>query len=376
MADFDLFAYGITGPVIGFLLCIGGSLLGFLLVTKARRRRGRHRIRLLVYAALAIGGTGIWLLHFNALLGFQVPDSDLRYDPLLTLASLGIAIGSATIGVFLLGYGRAKFLRFTTAGIVVGAGVAAVHLTGMAAIRVAGQVDHERMRLVGAGIIAVCAAVVAMWCAGAFSGLRAAAVAAGWLAAAIAGMHYADTSAVRVDLFPGDHLIAGLTPRLLTAPILLLGVVSIVMIAFFTLGNSTMDDVRHFYHTDPREDTNVITTRIIAEVTARVAAEPDNGHPAQVGRGWPGLDSSVTVDPARLWMNKSHVAELRPLQPKPRPRLSPPWANMPEWGTPQTPQHAQVSVPQQAQAAQGKAGGKTTRKSRFPRTKFGRTMRQ
>jgi len=370
MAVFDLFAYGIIGPILGFLLCVAGSLIGFLLVTKARVRRGRHRVRLLVYAALAVGGTGVWLLHINALLGFQVPDSDLRYDPALTLASLGLAIGSAAIGVFLIGYGRAKFLRFTTAGVVVGAGVVAVHLTGMTAVRVAGRVDHEPWRLAGAAVIAVCATVVAMWCAGAFRGVRAAAVAAGWLSAAIAGMHYADMMAIRVHLYPGDHVIAGLSPRLLTAPILLLGVVSVVVIAFFTLGNSTMDDVRRFYRTEPSEDTNVIASRIIAEVTARVAAEPDNGHPAQVGRGWPGLDSSVTVDPARLWMNKSHVAELRPLRPKPRPRLSPPWANMPEWGTPQPAQHAQAQTP-------AKAGGKTAaRKSRFPRTKFGRTMRQ
>jgi NO-binding membrane sensor protein with MHYT domain len=378
MAAYELFTYGFAGPVLAFLLSVAGCLIGLLLLTKARGRRGRPRLRLLVYAALSIGGIGIWLLHFNALLGFGVPDSDLRYDPALTAASLGLALGTAMVAVFLAGHGRAKFWRFTGAGVVIGAGVAAVHLTGMTAVQVAGRIDVDQRRLASAGVVAVCTAVVAMWCAAGFKGVRAAAVAAVGLGAAVAGMHYTALSAITVRLYLDDHGISGLSPRLLTAPLLTLGVFSVVVIAFFTLGNSTMDDVRRIYHTGPgeREDTNVIATRIIAEVTARVSAEADNGHPARVGRGWPGLDSSVTVDPARLWINRSHVAELRPSpRPRPRPRLNPPWANMPVWGTAPAPPVAQPA--QGGPAARDQKPAKpSTRKGRFPRGKFGRTMRQ
>ena len=92
MAEIHHLAYGWVNPVLAYVMSALGCLLGLLLMTKARARTGRRRVRLLAYAAVAIGGTGIWQMHFIAMLGFDVPATSIRYDPLRTAASLAIAV--------------------------------------------------------------------------------------------------------------------------------------------------------------------------------------------------------------------------------------------------------------------------------------------
>ena len=49
---------------------------------------------MLIYATVAIGGTGIWQMHFLAMLGFAVPASVVRYDE--TLDAQGLPTGDKT----------------------------------------------------------------------------------------------------------------------------------------------------------------------------------------------------------------------------------------------------------------------------------------
>src|SRR5262245_20764801 len=135
VAEVHHFAYGVVTPVVAYLMSVLGCLLGLLLMAKARLRRGRARNRLLIYAAVAIGGTGIWLMHFIAMLGFDVPASSLRYDPWLTAASLGIAVLVVGAGLFLAGHGRLGFWRLLGAGALIGVGTSAMHYTGVAGVR-------------------------------------------------------------------------------------------------------------------------------------------------------------------------------------------------------------------------------------------------
>ena len=50
-------------------------------------------------ASLALGGTAIWVTHFSAMLGFTVPGAEIRYDPVLTSASLVLAVAVAAVGL-------------------------------------------------------------------------------------------------------------------------------------------------------------------------------------------------------------------------------------------------------------------------------------
>src|SRR4051794_30005086 len=89
----NYYAYGAITPVLSYALSVLGSLLGLVCTARARAiADGRRRARWLLLAAWAIGGTGIWVMHFMAMLGYTVTGEQIRYDPALTVASLLIAI--------------------------------------------------------------------------------------------------------------------------------------------------------------------------------------------------------------------------------------------------------------------------------------------
>jgi NO-binding membrane sensor protein with MHYT domain len=88
----------------------------------------RKRAWLLVLAAWAIGGTGIWVMHFMTMIGFSVTKSPLRYDVPVTVASFLIAVVMVGIGLFIVGFGKAAAVKVLIGGPI--AGVHALHRHG------------------------------------------------------------------------------------------------------------------------------------------------------------------------------------------------------------------------------------------------------
>jgi NO-binding membrane sensor protein with MHYT domain len=324
LAEVHQLTYGWVNPILAFVMSAVGCLLGLLLMTKARTRTGRRRLRLLSYAAVAIGGTGIWQMHFIAMLGFDVPASAVRYDPLQTAASLGIAILGVGGGLFIAGYGTLGFWRLMAAGTVVGGGIAAMHYAGMAAVKVAGVIEYEPRRFAISIGIAMAIASASLWCTAALRGFGATVLAAVVLAAAISGMHYTAMSAVRVHLVTNHVGITGVDPIFLIGPMVTLGGAAIAMVAFFTFGNSTMEEVRAIYRDGSDEATGAIETRILAEVMARVTAGMV-GEPLALPAG------PSTAPPAP---GLASAEPTRAPGPRPTPGIKPVWRSMPAWGSP------------------------------------------
>ena len=102
-------------------------------------------------------------MHFIAMLAFETP-LERGYDLGLTALSALVAIAVVGIGFWIV-RGRASWFRLICAGIVVGAGVVAMHYTGMAALRVAGQVFYMPSLFAASVVIALAAATVALWLA-------------------------------------------------------------------------------------------------------------------------------------------------------------------------------------------------------------------
>src|SRR5215469_10365225 len=63
------FSYGLLNPALAYAVSCLGAFLGLRCVTRARAHTGSGRARWLVLAAVAIGATGIWTMHFIAMLG-------------------------------------------------------------------------------------------------------------------------------------------------------------------------------------------------------------------------------------------------------------------------------------------------------------------
>jgi len=267
------FAHGWLNPALAYLMAVLGCLVGLLHTTKARARPGRRRVRMLLYATLAIGMTGVWEMHFIAMLGFEVPGSALRYDETLLAASLGLAVAVVGVGLFIAGYGDLRGWRLLGSGVLIGLGIAAMHYTGMAAVRLGGSVAYEPIRFVASILVAIVAATTALWFVSALRGLAATVLAAMVMGAAISGMHYTAMSAVQVRLGLDHPAITGVDPMLLVAPIVLLGGAAISMLAFFTFGASTVRDLRLIYEASG-ELSEPIEPWLIEEVLARTSRPP------------------------------------------------------------------------------------------------------
>ncbi|MEV4412955.1 MHYT domain-containing protein [Catellatospora sp. NPDC049609] len=244
MAEVHHFAYGWFNPVTAYLMAFIGSLLGLVCTARARRAPSAgRRARWLIIAALSIGGTGIWLMHFMAMIGFDVPASPVRYDAVTTFISLALAVVTVGIGLFIAGQGRKSALRIVAGGGFTGLGVVAMHYTGMAAMRVAGDVSYD-LGLVGASVmIAVVAATVALWFTVTVSGMRAITAAAAVMGVAVCGMHYTAMAAVRITLdTDGTGEVAGLSPFVLIVPIVLLSALCLIGVMFSALQAMTQEE--------------------------------------------------------------------------------------------------------------------------------------
>lgn len=188
-----------------FLACatsFTGATLG-LACTVRSRAATTHAVRMawLVLAALSIGGVGVWLMHFIALLGFGTPGSPIRYDVGKTLLAAVIAVAAVFGGLLVLGQ-RFVLWRLAVAGVLTGLAVILMHHTSMWAVNVKGTMHHQSGLVVLSVVVAVLAATAALWFAVTVDRLPMRLAAGAVLALASMGMHYTSMAAVTVRLDP------------------------------------------------------------------------------------------------------------------------------------------------------------------------------
>jgi NO-binding membrane sensor protein with MHYT domain len=237
VAEVHHFTYGAFNPVAAFLLAFLGSFLGLLCTGRARAARNRsRRNRWLMIASFSIGGAAIWLMHFTAMLGFDVPASPVRFDMVLTMVSLGLCVVTVGVGLLVVGHGRRSFGKTVVAGALTGAGIVAMHYTGMAGMHVAGRLIFDKPLVAASVIIAVVAATAALWFTQAVKGWAPITGAAAVMAVAVCGMHYTAMAATSVKLAPlGTEAVRGIRPLLMIVPITIVTAATILAMALSAL---------------------------------------------------------------------------------------------------------------------------------------------
>ncbi|MCP2277764.1 MHYT domain-containing protein, NO-binding membrane sensor [Nocardia amikacinitolerans] len=217
------FSYGWLTPVLAYLMSFVGSLLG--LQCAARARAGEHRALWLGLAALAIGGTGIWVMHFIAMLGFSIQDAQIRFDVPITLLSAATAIVVVGIGLTLVQAPRPRPLALGAGGAITGLGVGGMHYTGMYAMRSDATIGYDWRVVTLSLMIAVVAATAALWFTVHVRGMAAAVGAALIMGVAVCGMHYTGMAAMHAHR--GHHgTPPGTDPLAMLAPLIV--VISLV----------------------------------------------------------------------------------------------------------------------------------------------------
>jgi NO-binding membrane sensor protein with MHYT domain len=150
--------------------------------------RGFARHVWLAAAAITMGG-GIWSMHFVAMLAFVLL-TPMSYDIGLTTFSLVVAILVTGGGFYVIGRRSASPLRLVLGGILMGLGIAAMHYTGMAAMRGHAELSYDPLFVALSLVIAVGASTVALWLAFRTTDLAQKLVAAVVMGLAVSGMHY------------------------------------------------------------------------------------------------------------------------------------------------------------------------------------------
>ncbi|WP_067176180.1 MHYT domain-containing protein [Microtetraspora niveoalba] len=228
MAHINHFSYGLLTPLLAYVMSSIGSMLGLMLTARARFVAGGERVRWLVGGAVSIGGTGIWVMHFIAMMGFDVGNIPIRYDIPLTVASALIAVAVVGAGLFIVAYGGARPAPLLAGGALTGGGVACMHYVGMAAMNMPGHVSYDPAVVTGSVLIAVVAATAALWFTLRVRGALPTTGAALIMGVAVSGMHYTGMFAMSVRLDPDPGTVPGAQALDFLVPLL-------VLISMFTL---------------------------------------------------------------------------------------------------------------------------------------------
>ncbi|MEV0181416.1 MHYT domain-containing protein [Streptomyces sp. NPDC050625] len=216
----DGFTYGIVTPLVAYLMaCLGGAL-GLRCTTRSMLVTQSWRPAWLVLGSAAIG-SGIWTMHFVAMMGFTVKETPIHYDKAMTYASLGIAVVMVGIGIFIVGYRGATGTALFTGGTVTGLGVASMHYLGMAGLRLNGSLQYNTVTVAASVVIAVVAATAALWAAGQVRGFLWSVGASLVMGLAVSGMHYTGMAALSVHLHGTGSTTSGESSATLLGPMLI-----------------------------------------------------------------------------------------------------------------------------------------------------------
>ncbi|MBM0108773.1 EAL domain-containing protein [Steroidobacter sp. S1-65] len=179
---------------LSFVVAVCVSYTALNLASRVATAQREHMRLWLAGGALAMG-VGIWSMHFIGMLAFSLP-IPLAYDVPMTLASLAVAILVSGFALNIASRDVGGWGRLAGGAVIMGLGIAAMHYSGMGAIRIVPFITYEPKLLIASIVIAIVASFAALWL---FFRLRAGAswrirlqrsLASVVMGAAIAGMHY------------------------------------------------------------------------------------------------------------------------------------------------------------------------------------------
>lgn len=239
MLEIHHFSYGWVTPVLAYVMSVTGSLLGLRCTVRARAGNGQRGW--LIAAAVAIGGTGIWVMHFIAMLGFSIHGASIRYNVPVTLLSAAIAMAVVWMGLSIVARGDWGGWALPAGGAVTGLGVGAMHYSGMYAMKSDAVVRYNVGIVTLSMVIAVVAATAALWFTLHVNGIFATLGAALIMGVAVCGMHYTGMASMSAHHSAIANPPAGAGAMELLAP-LMITVSMVTMVLLIHVGLTEVDE--------------------------------------------------------------------------------------------------------------------------------------
>ncbi len=225
------------------MLSIGLAVMSSTMALQLSDYAGRltepsHRHLALICGSLALGG-GIWSMHFIGMLAFNLC-TRVTYDALLTVLSVLPGVLASWVALVIVSQQQLSKMDLVLGGVLVGAGIGAMHYSGMAAMTMAPVLRYDPLLFSASIVVAVCLAMLALWVRFELShrlGMtrhRAIVLGGVVMGGAISGMHYTAMTATRFigaedpkfDIDAQDHFYLAVAIAMVTVLVsLLVGVV-------------------------------------------------------------------------------------------------------------------------------------------------------
>ena len=217
---------------LSVLIAVGASYVALDLAGRTAAARGRARLGWLAGGAVSMG-LGIWSMHYIGMLAFTLPVPVL-YDLPEVGVSLLAAVAASGVALFVVSRKTLDLVGAIAGSIVMGAGIAAMHYIGMAAMRLPAMCRYDLGLVALSVVIAIVVSLVALWLAFRFrtetrelAPLKIASAAV--MGIAVASMHYTGMAAA-------SFVPAELTEDVSNAvSISQLGIAGIVTVTFMVL---------------------------------------------------------------------------------------------------------------------------------------------
>jgi diguanylate cyclase len=178
-------------------IAIQGSFVGLSLARGIDSAEGFRR-RLAIAGSAITLATGVWSMHFVAMLAANFP-SAVDYLVLPTLISFLICVIVVGIGVYAAHMPGTPAFRIGTGALAMGLGVSLMHYVGMSAVHLAGPTSYVPSYVVASIGVSIAASAFALWTIDRRPTRPRLFLGAIALGLAISGMHYTAMAGMRLD---------------------------------------------------------------------------------------------------------------------------------------------------------------------------------
>jgi methyl-accepting chemotaxis protein len=194
-------------------ICFLGGFVAMNVFHRARATAAGTRATWLVGGGIATG-SGIWATHFIAMLAYD-PGVGIAFEIGLTALSLATAIVITGIGLSIAVYAPTGW-GAPLGGVIVGAGMASMHYTGISAAEISGSFSFDPVFVAASIVVGMVLSTAAIAVAMHRPDLRSTLVAALLYTAAIAALHFTAMAAIEIAPDPSRTADASsLSPALL-----------------------------------------------------------------------------------------------------------------------------------------------------------------
>lgn len=140
-------------------------------------------------SGLALGGGGIWSMHFIGMLAMNSPFA-MQFDVALTVLSFAISVTFVSIGLLIAGRDLLGDASLVAGGSIAGLGVASMHYLGMYAMIIPATITYDTTIVAVSIVIGMVASTTALWLAFNLRGLLQRFGSAVIMGLAVSSMHY------------------------------------------------------------------------------------------------------------------------------------------------------------------------------------------